>query len=141
MATSDQHSPSADSNKMAYSVAPSRKTFGTVMTVLVTLCALLAALPLFSILFTVISQGFGRLDAATLTQLPPPPLVNGGGLRNAIVGTFTVLLIGSVLSVPFGIMAAIFVSEFARGTKFADAVRFGINVLSGVPSIIAGLFA
>jgi phosphate transport system permease protein len=140
-ATSDRSNSNPVRSDLSYTVSPTRKRFGAVMTGLVTTCALLAALPLLSILFTVITRGFGRLDIETLTQLPPPPLVPGGGLRNAITGTFTVLLIGSFLSVPFGIMAAIFVSEFARGSKFADAVRFGINVLSGVPSIIAGLFA
>jgi phosphate transport system permease protein len=111
------------------------------MTVLVTICALLAALPLISILITVITNGASRLNITTLTELTPPPLLPGGGLRNAIVGTIIVSLIGLLVSVPFGIMAAIFVSEFARGTKLANGIRFGINVLSGVPSIIAGLFA
>lgn len=136
-----QESNSASVDRMSYEVSSRRKLFGSVMTGLVTLCALLAALPLLSILFTVIVNGFGRLDVTTFTELPPPPLVDGGGLRNAILGTFTVLTIGALISVPFGIMAAIYVTEFARGTKFANAVRFGINVLSGVPSIIAGLFS
>jgi phosphate transport system permease protein len=131
----------ASHGEMAYTVNPARKAFGTFMTVLVSLCALLLALPLFSILWTVISKGSSQLSLELFTQLPPPPLMKGGGFGNAIIGSLTVLFIASLISVPFGIMAAIFVSEFARGTKFANFVRFGINVLSGVPSIIMGLFA
>jgi phosphate transport system permease protein len=131
----------APHGEMAYTVNPARKAFGTFMTVLVTLCAVLLALPLFSILWTVISKGSSQLSLDLFTQLPPPPLMKGGGFGNAIIGSLTVLFIASLISVPFGIMAAIFVSEFARGTKFANFVRFGINVLSGVPSIIMGLFA
>jgi phosphate transport system permease protein len=128
-------------SEMSYTVSPARKAFGALMTLLVTLCAVLLALPLFSILWTVISRGSSQLSLDLFTQLPPPPLMQGGGFGNAIVGSLTVLFIASLISVPFGIMAAIFVSEFARGTKFANFVRFGINVLSGVPSIIMGLFA
>jgi phosphate transport system permease protein len=141
--TPSPQSPQSDiaPGEMSYSVSSQRKVFGSFMTVLVTLCALLLALPLLSILWTVISNGIGGIRPGVFTELPPPPLVDGGGLRNAITGTFVVLAIASLISVPFGILAAIYVSEFARDTKFANAVRFGINVLSGVPSIIAGLFA
>jgi phosphate transport system permease protein len=132
---------SSRSTEMSYKVSPQRSLFGTFMTVLVTGCALLLALPLFSILWTVISRGAPSFSLDLFTQLPPPPLMQGGGFGNAIVGSLIVLAIASLISVPFGVMAAIFVSEFARGTKLANFVRFGINVLSGVPSIIMGLFA
>jgi phosphate transport system permease protein len=133
--------PLSGSESMSYKVAPHRTWFGTFMTIVVSGCALLLALPLFSILWTVISRGAPVINAATFTELPPAPLLQGGGFGNAIVGSLIVLAIASLISVPFGVMAAIFVSEFARGTKFANFVRFGINVLSGVPSIIMGLFA
>jgi phosphate transport system permease protein len=138
---SDQPHPGFSQGDTSYKVSPQRKWFGTFMTVLVTGCALLLALPLFSILWTVISRGAPSLSLDLFTQLPPPPLMKGGGIGNAIVGSLIVLAIAAIISVPFGVMAAIFVSEFARGTKFANFVRFGINVLSGVPSIIMGLFA
>ncbi|MCY7285164.1 MAG: phosphate ABC transporter permease PstA [Cyanobacteria bacterium CAN_BIN43] len=138
---SDQPNPGSSQDAMSYTVSPRRKWFGTFMTVLVTGCALLLALPLFSILWTVISRGAPSFSLDLFSQLPPPPLMKGGGFGNAIVGSLIVLFIAALISVPFGVMAAIFVSEFARGTKFANFVRFGINVLSGVPSIIMGLFA
>ncbi len=128
-------------SQFAYGVSPSRKAFGSFMTALVVGCAVLAALPLFSILWTVITNGISHFDPKVFTELPPPPMVKGGGFRNALMGSASVLLLASLLSVPFGILVAVYVSEFARDTKFSKFVRFGINVLSGVPSIVAGLFA
>jgi phosphate transport system permease protein len=124
-----------------YSVTPARKLFGSVMTALAVFCVAVAIIPLGSIIFTVLSNGFSRLNPAVFTELPPPPLVDGGGFRNAIVGTVLTALIGALISVPFGVMTAIYTVEFGRGTKLARFVRFCTNVLSGVPSIIAGLFA
>jgi phosphate transport system permease protein len=130
-----------DFGEFEYNVTPFRRNFGKFMTVVVTICALLALLPLGSIFFTVLVNGFSRLSLEVLTELPPPPLVDGGGFRNAIVGTLVVVLIGTLICVPVGVMSAIYTQEFGQGTKFAEFVRFCVNVLSGVPSIIAGLFA
>lgn len=127
--------------KMSYSVSPKRKLFGNVMTALVFLCVVVAVLPLGSIIVMLLVNGFSRLSPAVLTELPPPPLVDGGGFRNAIIGTLLTCLIGSLISVPFGVMTAIYTIEFGQGNKLARFVRFCTNVLSGVPSIIAGLFA
>jgi phosphate transport system permease protein len=124
-----------------YAVSPGRKLFGNIMTSLVVACAAIALLPLGSIIWTVLANGFGRLSPDVLTQLPPPPLVNGGGIRNAIIGTLLTIAIGSLISVPFGVMTAIYTVEFGRGNRLSRFVRFCTNVLSGVPSIIAGLFA
>lgn len=125
-------------------VTSSRKNFGKLMTGLVFLCALIAVLPLGSIIFMLLTNGLARLfqDFPTaFTQLPPPPLVDGGGFRNAIMGTLTTCLIGALISVPFGVLTAIYTVEFGQGNKLSQFVRFCTNVLSGVPSIIAGLFA
>ena len=138
---SDQPHPGLSQGGASYKVAPYRHWFGTFMTAIVVGCALLLSLPLFSILWTVVSRGAPLLSIDLFTQLPPAPMSPGGGLSNAIVGSLIVLAIAALISVPIGVMAAIFVSEFARGTKFANSVRFGINVLSGVPSIVMGLFA
>lgn len=127
-----------------YSVAPQRQFFGNFMTGLVLFCVALALLPLASILFMVLSQGLSRLlqdFPSAFTQLPPPPLVDGGGFRNAIMGTIITSLLGALISVPVGIMAAIYTVEFGQGNQISRFVRFCTNVLSGVPSIIAGLFA
>lgn len=125
----------------AYSVSSRRQNFGKVMTFLAGACAAIALLPLASILLTLILYGFSRFSPEVFTELPPPPLSDGGGFRNAIVGTLITVFIGALICVPFGVLAAVYLSEFGRGTKLTSVVRFFTNVLSGVPSIIAGLFA
>jgi phosphate transport system permease protein len=125
-------------------ITQGRKMFGNVMTGLVMLCVAVAVLPLASILFMLLKNGLARLFQdfpSVFTELPPPPLVDGGGFRNAIIGTLLTCLIGALISVPFGVLTAIYTVEFGQGNKLSQFVRFCTNVLSGVPSIIAGLFA
>lgn len=124
-------------NKNAWS---RRAIFNIVMTTLATLCMVATLIPLALVLALVLVRGIGRLDWNLLTQLPPPPGLQGGGIGNAILGTLIVIAIATVISVPFGIMAAIYLSEFSTGSKLAVNIRFATNVLSGVPSIIAGVF-
>jgi phosphate transport system permease protein len=124
-----------------FAVSSSRKQFGNVMTALVFACVAIALIPLASILFMVIKNGLGGLSPAIFTELPPAAGLTGGGFRNAIVGTLLTCLIGALISVPFGVLTAIYTVEFGRGNKLSQFVRFCTNVLSGVPSIIAGLFA
>jgi phosphate transport system permease protein len=111
------------------------------MTGLAFACAAIALLPLFAVLFYVVSQGAGRLTLDLFTQLPPPPLIKGGGFGNAFIGTLITVGIGAAISIPFGVLGAIFLSEFARDTKVAEWIDFFTNVLSGVPSIVVGVFA
>jgi phosphate transport system permease protein len=110
------------------------------MTGLVFICVALALLPLLAVLFYVIVQGASRLDLSVFTELPPPPLTKGGGFGNAIIGTLIMVGIGALISIPFGVMAAIYLSEFSS-SQIAEWTRFATNVLSGVPSIIVGVFA
>lgn len=117
-----------------------RTLFGIVMTGLAFLCAVLAIVPLVAVLGYVIVQGISQLNVNAFTELPPPPLVEGGGFGNAILGTLIMVGIGALISIPFGVMAAIYLSEFSGG-KIAYWIRFATNVLSGVPSIIVGVFA
>jgi phosphate transport system permease protein len=137
--TSLSSTPNPDNDQFA--VSPNRKLFGQVMTGLVFVCVAIAIIPLASILFMVISKGFGGFSPAIFTDLPPAAGMQGGGLRNAIVGTLLTCLIGAIISVPFGILTAIYTVEFGNGNSLTQFVRFCTNVLSGVPSIIAGLFA
>jgi phosphate transport system permease protein len=87
----------------------------------------------------VMIRGANRLDLAAFTELPPPPLVAGGGFANALVGTLVMVSLGALMSVPFGVMAAIYLSEFSSG-RLPTWIRFATNVLSGVPSILMGVF-
>jgi phosphate transport system permease protein len=116
-----------------------RTLFGLIMSSIAGLFTLLAIIPLFIILIYLITKGISSLSAATFTELPPPPLVEGGGFGNAILGTVIMVGIGALISVPLGVMAAIYLSEFNEG-GIAESIRFATNVLSGVPSIIVGVF-
>jgi phosphate transport system permease protein len=110
------------------------------MTVLAGACLVIALIPLFAVLSYVIGQGIGRLNLDLFTQLPPPPGLKGGGVGNAILGTLITVGIATLISVPFGILAAVYLSEFSSG-KLSQGIRFATNVLAGIPSIIAGVFA
>jgi len=103
--------------------------------------SLLTLVPLFSIVVLVIQNGFPLLSANLFTQLPPAPGMDGGGFGNAILGTFMMVGISLVFSVPLGILAAVFVNEYASVTWLASAVRFVAKLLTGIPSIICGVFA
>lgn len=122
--------------------APSspRTMFNTIMTVIAFICAIMAVIPLLAVLGYVIFQGFSSLNISIFTELPPPPLRKGGGFGNAILGTILMVGIAAAISIPIGVMAAIYLTEFSSG-KTARVIRFATNVLSGVPSIIAGVFA
>ncbi|MDJ0534029.1 MAG: phosphate ABC transporter permease PstA [Xenococcaceae cyanobacterium MO_207.B15] len=117
-----------------------RTLFGLFMSGVAGLFTFMAIVPLFIILSYLLSKGISSLRLQVFTELPPPPLVEGGGFGNAIIGTVLMVGIGALISVPIGVMAAIYLSEFSEG-KLADWIRFATNVLSGVPSIIIGVFA
>ncbi len=138
---SSQLSSLPDGGGGDFSVSPRRQLFGKVMTGLVFACVAIAIIPLASILFMVVANGLGGFSPTIFTALPPAAGMSGGGLRNAIVGTLITCTIGAIISVPFGILTAIYTVEFGQGNRISQFVRFCTNVLSGVPSIIAGLFA
>ena len=93
------------------------------------------------ILSVVIIRGAGALDLNFFTKLPMPPGMSGGGLANAILGTIAMTVAASVISVPLGLLAGVYLAEFGQESKVADQSRFSANVLMGMPSIIVGLFA
>jgi len=92
------------------------------------------------ILYEVIIRGIGAINFAFFTELPTPPGVTGGGLVNAIFGTFLITIMATILGVPIGILAGIFLGEFGQDSKYAEWVRFMANILMGTPSIIIGVF-
>jgi phosphate transport system permease protein len=118
-----------------------RTLFSSVMTGVAVLCAVLALVPLVAVLAYVIVNGFSRLSPEAFTQLPPAPGIRTGGFGNALLGTLLTVGISSAIAIPFGVIAAIYLSEFGRDTKIAQWVDFFTNVLSGVPSIVIGAFA
>src|SRR5262245_20716210 len=130
-----------DFSDLAYSLRRPRALFSWVMSVLTGAMTFAALVPLFSVLYLLITRGGKTLGLATFRELPPAALAPGGGFGNAIVGTVVMVAIAALLSVPFGILAAIFTSEFGPDTRTAQAVEFCAKVLTGLPSILAGVFA
>jgi phosphate transport system permease protein len=103
--------------------------------------ALLASVPLLSVLYMLITRGGARLNLELLTELPPAGFEMGGGFGNALVGTIVMVGIGAAIAVPVGIMAAIFLAELGSESKLGNIARFATKTLTGLPSILAGVFA
>ena len=110
-------------------------------TSLAVLSTVLVIVPLAAIFIYLIIKGASSLNIDFFTKIPAPVGETGGGMANAIVGSVTLLALASLIGVPIGIGGGIFLAEFGRGTKLADAVRFTADVLNGVPSIVMGLAA
>jgi len=109
------------------------------VTGLAVLATALVILPLVAIFVYLVYKGASSLNLAFFTQMPKPPGELGGGMANAIVGSAVLLGVGSLIGVPIGIGSGIFLAEYGRGTKLANAVRFTADVLNGVPSIVMGI--
>jgi len=107
---------------------------------LATALTLVALVPLFSVVYMLAAEGMKRLNWEAFTSLPPAAFEEGGGFGNAIVGTLVMVAMGALMSVPFGIMAAVFLAETGPQSRLASFVRFAAKVLSGFPSILAGVF-
>lgn len=126
----------------AISSGSARRSFGS--RVLSTLCvglSFLTLIPLFSIVYVLIVKGAPLLSWGVFTGLPPAAGLEGGGFGNAIVGTFFMVAIALVIAAPLGMLAAIYVTEYAPFSRLAHTVRFVAKLLTGIPSIIAGVFA
>ncbi|MBV8359038.1 MAG: ABC transporter permease subunit, partial [Deltaproteobacteria bacterium] len=130
-----------DLESLERSLRRPRTLFSSLMSILTGAATIAAMLPLFSVLYMLTVRGIATLSLATLTKLPPAAMEVGGGFGNAIAGTLVIVAIATMLSVPLGILGAIFVSEFGPDTRTASAVRFAAKVLTGLPSILAGVFA
>ena len=103
------------------------------------LSTVLVVAPLIAIFLYLVVKGASSLNLAFFTQVPKPVGETGGGMANAIFGSGLLLLIGSAIGVPIGIAGGIFLAEFGRGGRLANAVRFTADVLNGVPSIVMGI--
>jgi phosphate transport system permease protein len=115
-----------------------RKLKNRTMQIVTFCCAVLVLLPLALVFYHVLKSGISSVNWAFFTQLPKPVGESGGGIANAIVGTFELIGLGAILGVPIGLFGGIFLSEYgwARANSW---VRFGADVLNGVPSIIWGM--
>jgi phosphate transport system permease protein len=115
----------------------------TAMNYLVTGLSILATIlviaPLVAILFYLLYKGVSSLNLAFFTHIPAPVGEQGGGMANSIVGSGIVLALASLMGIPVGIAAGVYLAEFGRGTTLGNAVRFTADVLNGVPSIVMGI--
>jgi phosphate transport system permease protein len=125
---------------MIVPTAPRRARTDKLMRGLCWTAMALALIPLLSLLYLVISKGLHRLDLDFFIHLPRPVGIPGGGMANAIVGTLSLVLIASLIGMPVGVAAGLYLSEYGE-SRFAWTVRFWADVLSGVPSIVTGIFA
>src|SRR5215831_11036170 len=117
-----------------------RTLMSIILSSLVTIMTFLALIPLFAVLWMLIWHGGQKLSLSLFTQLPPAPLEQGGGFGNAIIGTLIMVGLAALISVPLGVFTGVFLAE-AKNSKLAEAVRFAAKVLTGFPSILAGVFA
>jgi len=117
-----------------------RRVVDYTMTGVAALTVIAVLVPLFAIFAYLVYKGIGSINLAFLTQTPKPVGEAGGGMANAIVGSMVILAIASLLGVPLGIGAGIFLSEYGRN-RYGDIVRFVSDVLNGVPSIVIGIVA
>ena len=115
-----------------------------VLTGVTWIAAVLAAVPLFSVIYLLLANGGARLFGAdfaeVLTGLPPAGFEQGGGIGPAIVGTLAMVGIGAVISIPIGVLAAVYLGVLEPRSKMANTSRFLAKVLTGFPSIMAGVF-
>jgi len=126
--------------KPTHTVSLRRKLTNGLAVGLITLAALVVTVPLFLILGTVIYRGVSGLNWEFFTQIPKPIGEVGGGMANAILGSVMLLGLASLIGVPLGIGAGVYLAEYGRN-KAGNIVRFTADVLNGVPSIVIGLTA
>ncbi len=130
-----------DFSDLEKSLQRPRTLMSALLSGLVTLMTLVALVPLFSVVWMLLWRGGRRLSLSLFTQLPPAPLEQGGGFGNAIVGTLIIIVFATLISVPIGILSAVFLAQAKKESRLAEAVRFAAKVLTGFPSILAGVFA
>jgi phosphate transport system permease protein len=121
-------------------IALRRRIVDHIMTGAAVLTVIIVLAPLFAIFTYLVYRGIGSINWAFLTQTPKPVGETGGGMANAIVGSGLILAIASVIGVPLGVGAGIYLAEFGRN-RFGDVIRFTADVLNGVPSIVIGIVA
>jgi phosphate transport system permease protein len=112
-----------------------------VLTIGVWTAAVIAGIPLISVLWMLIVRGGSRLSVSLFTELPPAGFEMGGGFGNAIVGTVVMVGIAALISIPIGVLSAVFLAELGPNSRLAQAARFATKTLTGLPSILAGVFA
>jgi len=115
-----------------------RKTKNALVQALTLVCALLVIAPLAFVFYYLVKSGIGAVNWDFFTKLPKPVGEGGGGMANAIAGSFILLGIASIIGMPVGVLGGVYLSEYAS-SRLTGPIRFGADVLNGVPSIIWGI--
>jgi phosphate transport system permease protein len=116
-----------------------RQAMNHFISVLSVLATVIVIAPLVAILIYLIYKGASSLNLAFFTRIPAPVGENGGGMANSIVGSGIILTLASLMGIPIGIAAGVYLAEFGRGKFLGNAIRFTADVLNGVPSIVMGI--
>ncbi len=130
-----------DFSKLERSLRRPRTFLSMLLSGTIIAMTLLAMIPLFSVVGLLLWRGGRKLSLAAFSQLPPAPLELHGGFGNAIVGTLVIVGLATLITVPIGILSAIFLAQSKSDNRVASTVRFAAKVLTGFPSILAGVFA
>ena len=128
---------------LTYNPSLTRNIGNKALTIISSLFAIISVLPLILVISYVLIKGGSYINLDTLILEPEPPgddLLSAGGIGPAITGTFIMSVIASIISIPVGVGGGIYLAEYSKSGNFAKFIRFGSNVLAGVPSIIAGVF-
>ena len=134
---------SSSTNKLIFNPSLKRNIGNKILTITSALFAAISVLPLLLVISYVVIKGASYINLDTLILEPEPPgddLLSAGGIGPAITGTFIMTIIASTIAIPFGVGGGIYLAEYSKSGRFARFIRFGSNVLAGVPSIIAGVF-
>ena len=123
---------------LSYKVGLRRNLLSRILTFLAGLFSAIAVLPLIAVLAYVLIKGGGVLNLSLFTASSTG--LEGGGIGNAVIGTIIVTFLSALIAIPVGVGGGIFLAEYSGGGVFAKFIRFGTNVMAGVPSIIAGVF-
>ncbi|GAA4435868.1 phosphate ABC transporter permease PstA [Bremerella cremea] len=131
----------SDISRLERSLRKPRTLLSIMLSAVATIMTFMALVPLFSVVIMLFVKGGSKLTLENFYTLPPTAFEDGGGFGNALLGTILMVGIAALISVPFGIMAAVFLSELGKNSRTSSVVRFCAKVLSGFPSILAGVFA
>ncbi len=129
--------------KLSYNPSLTRNIGNKFLTITSACFAAISILPLVLVISYILIKGGSYINIDTLILEPEPPgddLLSAGGIGPAIIGTLIMSVIASIISIPVGVGGGIYLAEYSKSGRFAKFIRFGTNVLAGVPSIIAGVF-
>lgn len=122
-------------------VEGNRKAMDRLVTIIVTSAFLLALIPLVSVVITVVANGINRFDVEFFTSSMRGVVGEGGGIYHALMGTIIITTLAALISIPVGLLTAVYLVEYGKSNRLARSITFFVDVMTGIPSIVAGLFA